>query len=96
MVRRSTSAVIIWLVRGSRMTPPFGPAENGRELTVYCIRLQLLLLPLSRRHQLLKLMATRRHSIAVDATLSLRIALNYIKEDIDKLTVSNFYFITRN
>jgi len=56
--------------------------------------LQLLLLPLSRRHQLLKLMATRRHLMTGDAALSWRIAFNTIKEDIDKLAVSNFYFIT--
>ena len=38
-------------------------------------------------------MAMRRHSIAVDAALSLRIAHNSIKEDIDKLVVSIFCLI---
>ena len=38
----------------------------------------------------LKLMATRWHLMAGDATLSLRIPFNTIKEDIGKLAVSNF------
>ena len=37
-----------------------------------------------------KLMATRWHSMAGGATLSLRIPFNTIKEDIAKLAVSNF------
>ena len=49
-----------------------------------------LLLPPSRRHQLLKLMATRRHSMAIDGTLSLLIAFNVVEEDNAKLRVSIF------
>ena len=42
--------------------------------------LQQQLLPPSRRHQLLKLMATRWHLMAVDAAVSLRIDSNTVKE----------------
>ena len=65
-------------------------AENEQELTDFHIRLQLLLLPPSRRHQLLKLMATGWHLMAGDAALSLRIASNAISEDSHKLRWSNF------
>ena len=58
----------------------FGTAQGGRELTVSYISLQQLLLPPSRRHQLLKLMATRWHLMAVDAAVSLRIESNTVKE----------------
>ena len=47
----------------------------------------------SRRYQLLKLMAKRRNSITVNASLSLRIAYNSIKEDIDTIAVSIFCII---
>ena len=70
----------------------FGSAQNGRGLTVFYIRLQQLLLPPSRRHQLLKLMATRWHLMAVDATTSLRIASNSIEVEVYKLVVSNFKY----
>ena len=92
MVRRSPSAVRRWSDRGFCTTDPFGTAKNGRELTVSHIRLQLLLLPPSRRHQLLKLMATLRHLMAGDAALSLRIDCNTTEEDNDKLEMSNFKF----
>ena len=49
------------------------------------MRLQLLLLPPSRRHQLLKLMATRWRFMTGDAILSLFIASNVIREGIRKL-----------
>jgi len=70
----------------------FGSAQNGRGLTVFYIRLQQLLLPPSRRRQLLKLMATRWHLMAVDAAVSLRIASNSIKVEVYKLVVSNFKY----
>jgi len=58
----------------------FGTAQGGRELTVSYISLQQLLLPSSRRHQLLKLMATRWHLMGGDAAVSLRIDSNTVKE----------------
>ena len=67
-----------------------GPKRMGT--CRFLLRLPQLLLPPSRRHQLLKMMATRRHLMAVDAALSLRIAFNIIIEDNDKLARSNFYF----
>ena len=70
----------------------FGSAHNGRGLTVFYIRLQQLLLPPSRRHQLRKLMATQWHLMAVDAAVSLRIASNSIKVEVYKLVVSNFKY----
>ena len=42
--------------------------------------------------QLLKLMATQWHLMAVDAAVSLRIASNSIKVEIYKLVVSNFMY----
>ena len=39
-------------------------------------------------------MGTQWHLMTGDAALSWRIAFNTIKEDIDKLAVSNFYYIT--
>ena len=62
------------------MSPFFGLAQDGRKLTVSYISLQQLLLPSSRRHQLLKLMATRWHLMDGDAAVSLRIDSNTVKE----------------
>ena len=70
-----------------------GAAENGRELTEIYIRLQQLLLPPSRRHQLLKLTATRWHLMAASAAIILRIASNSIKLEVSKLVVSNFKYL---
>ena len=70
-----------------------GPLWSGPKRMGTCrflLRLPQLLLPPSRRHQLLKLMATRWHLIADAAALSLRIDYNSIKEDNYKLGVSNF------
>ena len=58
----------------------FGSAQNGQIPTDFYVSLQLLLLLPPSRHQLLKLMATRWHLIAVDATVSLRIDSNTVKE----------------
>ena len=58
----------------------FGPAQDGRKLTVSYISLQQLLLPPPHRHQLLKLMTTPWHLMAVDATISLRIDSNTVEE----------------
>ena len=69
-----------------------GAVENGRELTVFYISLQQLLLPPSRRHKLRKLMATQWHLMAGNAAASWRIASNIVEEDNHKLRVSNFYF----
>ena len=90
MVRRFPFASGIVSVGSLSVHYPVRTGKNGREPTDIYISLQLLLLPPSRRHQLLKLMATRRHSIAVDAALSLRIASNIIKEGTAKLAVSIF------
>ena len=54
------------------------------------MRLQQLLLPPLRYHQLLKLMVTQWRFMAGDAALSLRIASNVIREDIRKLRWSKF------
>ena len=67
-------------------------AKNGRELAISHICLQQLLLPPSRRHQLLNLMMMIRHLMAGDATLGLRINLNTRREDNDKLGMSKFKF----
>ena len=56
-----------------------GPLWNGRKrrgTSRFHMRLQLLLLPPSRRNQLLKLMATGWRFVAGDAALSFRIASN--------------------
>ena len=74
------------------MATCFGAAENGWELTDFYISLQQLLLPPSRRHQLLKLMATRRHLMDAVAVLILRIASNTIEIDVPKLRLSNFNY----
>ena len=68
---------------------------SGKKRTVtyhFLVSLRQLLLPPSRRHQRLKLMATRRHLMAVDATTSLRIASNSIEVEVYKLVVSNFKY----
>ena len=70
------------------MTTCFGAAKNGRKLTAF----YLVWLPPSRRHQRLKLMATRRHLMAVDDITSLRIASNSIEVEVYKLVVSNFKY----
>ena len=57
---------------------------------IFLHSLQLPLLPPSRCHQLLKLMATRWHLMAGDAALRLRIASNTIEIEVYKLRLSNF------
>ena len=74
------------------MATCFGAAENGWELTDFYISLQQLLLPPSRRHQLLKLTATRWHLMAAAAAFILRIASNTIELEVSKLVVSNFKY----
>ena len=72
------------------MTNCFGTAKNGQYLTVFYVSLQQLLLSPLRRHQLLKLVATRWHLMAVAASVSLCIPSDIVEEDNHKLRVSNF------
>ena len=92
MVRRFTFAAGIVSGRSSSVPIPVRTAKNGREPTDFYIRLQLLLLPPSRRHQLLKLMATRRHLMATVAAPILRIASNTIEIEVSKLRLFNFKY----
>ena len=57
----------------------FGAAQNGCEPTDPLNFLRLLLLPLSRCYQLLKLMATRWYLEATTGSISLQIASYTIK-----------------
>ena len=81
-------------LRAGRIGPcPWPPALERRKTDSnlpFYVSLRQLLLPPSRRHQLLKLMAMRWHVMAVAAAVSLRISSNTVKEDNHKLKVSNF------
>ena len=71
------------------MASPFGRVKNGRAFTNFYIGLQLLLLTAVVLPSILKLMATRRHSMDAVAALSLRIASDSIELEVCKLGVSS-------
>lgn len=69
------------------VSSPFDSSEHRQELTVFYIRLNQLLPPLTT-----KLIATRWNLMAFNLAISLRIASNTTEEEKCKLRISNFKY----